>query len=129
MKTRSMYKMPELEEQQDKRENKEENLDLIKKYYEMIPYSNLISKQVYEVSIPYCFWFLLHYCCSHLYTYYCVNLSFKGFLWSPLLISSPHCKAFRWIIHHGGDNLDSMWILLGTWLSFKILKIWKTPRD
>ena len=142
MKTRSMIKIVtdnnnEVEEDnfsehtEESQETKELYMDtsVFQKCYDMIPYNNYVTEQVYTLSLPYVFWFLLHYCSVHLYTSYCVPFSFKGFLWSPLLISSPHCKAFRWIIHYGGDSIDSMWIMLGTWLSFKILQIWKTTKE
>jgi hypothetical protein len=142
MKTRNMIRMEnsleikkeeqEIEEQEieDSEEEYSQDLtiDMFKKYYHMIPYTNYISKQVYTISIPYLFWFILHYCSAHLYTSYCVPLSMSGLLWSPLLISSPHCKAFRWVLHNGGNSLDSMWILIGTWLSFTVLKHWDTNK-
>ena len=102
---------------------------VFQKYYDMIPYNNYITGQIYTISLPYVFWFFLHYCSAHLYTSYCVPYTFNGLLWSSLLISSPHCKAFRWVIHYGGDNIDSMWIMLGTWLSFNILQRWKTTKE
>ena len=76
---------------------------------------------VYNVSSIYLFWIVTHYGASHLYTHVCVPQSTYGFLLSPVLASSPHCKAIRWAINNGGNTIDSMWLVIGTWICSKIL--------
>jgi hypothetical protein len=75
-----------------------------------------LVKHCWKVSGIYLIWTILHYSSSHLYTHFCTPLSISGFFTSPMLISTPHCYGFRWCINHGADALNSMWIVLGTWI-------------
>lgn len=70
----------------------------------------------YNASGLYLFWIFLHYLSANMYTYYCVPTSFQGFIMSPFLVSAPHCRAIRWVVHNGGNTIDSMWTMLATWL-------------
>lgn len=76
---------------------------------------------IYSTSSLYLFWIMLHYFSTQMYVYYCVPRGFYGFLVSPFLVAAPHCRAIRWIIHNGGNMVDNMWIILGTWLCSKII--------
>lgn len=79
--------------------------------------------------IFYALWIVGHYLSAHAYVYYCVPVDFKGFMISPLLTSTPHCKAFRWVIQNGGNNIDNMWVMIGTWLCAKIVTSWKKVKE
>lgn len=87
----------------------------------------MAEKGVYCVQYVYCassiylFWIMLHYCSAQLYVYYCAPRGLYGFLISPFLVAAPHCRAIRWIIHNGGNMVDNMWLILGTWLCSKII--------
>jgi hypothetical protein len=35
---------------------------------------------------------------------------------SPFMAAAPHCQALRWAIYNGGNNIVSMWLILGMWL-------------
>lgn len=76
---------------------------------------------IYTTSSIYLFWIMLHYFSTQMYVYYCAPRGFYGFLISPFLVAAPHCRAIRWIIHNGGNMVDNMWIILGTWLCSKII--------
>jgi hypothetical protein len=76
---------------------------------------------VYSASSIYLFWMMLHYFSAQLYVYYCAPRGFYGFLISPFLVAAPHCRAIRWIIHNGGNMVDNMWLILGTWLCSKVI--------
>ena len=76
---------------------------------------------IYNASSLYLFWIMLHYFSAQLYVYYFAPRGFYGFLISPFLVAAPHCRAIRWIIHNGGNMVDNMWIILGTWLCSKII--------
>jgi|TARA_B100001063_G_C16697930_1_gene520905 hypothetical protein len=65
----------------------------------------------------YVFWIFLHYTSVHLYAHYCNNLSVYGFLLSPLTNATPICKSLNYIIYNGGNNINSMWIIIGSWFS------------
>lgn len=75
-----------------------------------------LIKQVWKVSGIYLIWTILHYSSSHLYTTFCTPFSLSGIISSPFLITTPHCYAFRWCINNGADALNSMWVVLGTWI-------------
>ena len=82
------------------------------KYYLMI---------VYNATIIYFIWIFIHYISIYLYQRFCTPYTIIGILLSPLLISSPHCKALRWAIYTGANTLDSMWALFGIWISSKLI--------
>lgn len=83
--------------------------------------SKFCVQYVYSASSIYLFWILLHYLSSHLYVYYCTPRGVYGIFVSPFLVAAPHCRAIRWIIHNGGNMVDNMWIILGTWICSKML--------
>jgi len=83
--------------------------------------SKFCAKYVYSATSIYFFWILMHYFSAQLYVYYCTPQGFYGFFISPFLVAAPHCRALRWIIHSGGNMVDNMWIILGTWLCSKML--------
>jgi len=92
------------------------------------PYIRQISEKgvyciqyVYSASSIYLFWMMLHYFSAQLYVYYCAPRGLYGFLISPFLVAAPHCRAIRWIIHNGGNMVDNMWLILGTWLCSKVI--------
>ena len=76
---------------------------------------------VYNACFWYILWIIAHYAVAHLYVHQCAPQSFMGFIMSPLLNSSPQCKALRFAMQYGGNLLDHMWIVLGTWICTKIM--------
>jgi hypothetical protein len=71
----------------------------------------------------YVMWISLHYAAAHLYTTYCVPGTILGFLLSPFTAVLPHCEGLRWLIYYGGNSIIAMWIVLGFWLSKKLVPI------
>ena len=88
---------------------------------EMAEKGRYCVQYMYGASSLYLFWIMLHYCSAQMYVYYCAPRGLYGFLISPFLVAAPHCRAIRWIIHNGGNMVDNMWIILGTWLCSKII--------
>ena len=76
---------------------------------------------VFDACSIYLMWVVLHYLASHLYVYFCAPKTLVGFLYSPLIIAAPHCRALRWVIFNGAISIDNMWLVFGTWLCSKIL--------
>ena len=74
-----------------------------------------------KFTVPYFIWILLHFVSSHVYAQYCTPKTVMGYLLSPLTVTTPHCKALRWIIYHGGNTVENMWVLLGIWLCSKLV--------
>ena len=89
--------------------------------WEMAEKGRSCVQYMYGASSLYLFWIMLHYFSTQMYVYYCAPRGFYGFLISPFLVAAPHCRAIRWIIHNGGNMVDNMWIILGTWLCSKII--------
>ena len=75
----------------------------------------------YHASSIYIFWIILHYISAQLYVYYCTPSNIYGLIISPFLVSAPHCKALRWVLHNGGNTIDNMWIVLATWFASKLI--------
>lgn len=73
------------------------------------------------VGCTYIMWIGIHYASSHLYVHFCVPKNLTGFLFSPLLTSSTYCSALRWSINTGADEIQTMWMLMGTFLSYHLL--------
>jgi len=63
---------------------------------------------------------LSHFAAAHLYTYFCVPLSFYGFFISPFMTLSPQCQALRWVVYHGGSTINLMWFMIANLLVQKI---------
>ena len=80
-----------------------------------------VAQDTFRASSMYLVWIVLHYMAGQLYSYYCAPSIFGGFFVSPFLVSAPHCKALRWALYNGGNVIDSMWIVLATWLCSKIM--------
>lgn len=77
-----------------------------------IPYVTL-TKNICGI---YLLWVVVHFVSSHLYIRFCSPSTFTGFLMSPFMAAAPHCQALRWAIYNGGNNIVSMWLILGVWL-------------
>ena len=89
--------------------------------WEMAEKGRSCVQYMYGASSLYLFWIMLHYFSTQMYVYYCAPRGFYGFFISPFLVAAPHCRAILWIIHNGGNMVDNMWIILGTWLCSKII--------
>jgi len=84
-----------------------------------------VVKQIYSICGIYVLWILLHYASVKLYSRYCVPSSLFGILLTPFLVPTPHCKALRWTMQQGGATIDSIWIVMGTWLASKLVVMTK----
>lgn len=63
-----------------------------------------------------------HYSAVHMYRQWCTPMSTLGFLMSPVMISTPHCTALRWIIHNGANAITNSWSLLAGFAIALIVK-------
>jgi hypothetical protein len=43
-----------------------------------------------------------------------------GFIFSPFLVNTPHCKALLWGINNSVINIQNMWLLIGYWFMNRI---------
>lgn len=66
-----------------------------------------------KIALVYVGTILVHYTCVHTYQYACTPSTLQGFVMSPLMASSPHCKGMRWAIYEMGQKIDLMWITIG----------------
>lgn len=69
----------------------------------------------------YMLWMSLHYIASQLYIELCVPKTVYGFLVSPFITSTPQCQSLRWAIYNGASMISNMWLVLGTWITTKLL--------
>ena len=76
---------------------------------------------MWTYSKVYFFWIGIHYISSNLYPYFCADLSMQGFLTSPFIVITPHCKALGWLQKTSTTVIENMWIVLGTWLCSQML--------
>jgi|SaaInlStandDraft_7_1057024.scaffolds.fasta_scaffold98174_1 hypothetical protein len=79
-------------------------------------------KNIWDIIKIYLFWILVHFVSSNLYCYLCTNLSIMGFLISPFIVMSPHCKALMWLTTNSITNINNMWLVFATWLITKLKK-------
>ena len=78
-------------------------------------------KLVKSVAIIYVCWIFMHYIATNLYPIVCAPPTFKGFLMSPFMVTTPPCVAIRWIIDSGATSITTMWTLLGAWCIQRIM--------
>lgn len=116
---------PQVFEINDKDKEKEPRINL---YNLIVNFLKLIGKifvnfiiGTFKISIVYFIWIVMHYTASHMYTKLCVPETWYGFFISPFLTSTPHCQGLRWIVYNGANTINSMWVLIGTWLCSKII--------
>ena len=85
--------------------------------------TRIICKMTYLLSISkvYLVWILIHYATSQCYVKFCTPPNIYGLIMSPLLSSAPHCKAMRWAIYTGANTIESMWVIIGTWICAKMV--------
>tara|TARA_Y100000385_G_scaffold179651_1_gene185572 strand:- start:398 stop:691 length:294 start_codon:yes stop_codon:yes gene_type:complete len=76
---------------------------------------------VFNIGAIYVLWVFIHYLSSLLYHQWCAPASIIGFILSPLLITSPHCKALLWCINTGHEIINIMWVSIGTYGISKLL--------
>jgi hypothetical protein len=87
-----------------------------------------LGRYIYLCTKIYVLWIVLHFVASHLYIYVCVPQTLWGFLISPFMSVTPQCQSLRWIIHNGGNVLNNMWVILGTWIGSLLLGINNEPK-
>ena len=82
--------------------------------------SNIIQF-IWSCSKIYLFWIVIHYISVHAYVYLCTPATIWGFITSPFYVMAPQCIALDWAYLHSRNITYHMWIVLGTWLSVRIL--------
>ena len=85
--------------------------------------------ELINVGGTYGIWILVHYISSHLYVRWCVDWSVMGFIISPFLVNTPHCKVLLWSINTGVTSIQAMWILVGYWFMKYVNPINKNEKN
>ena len=117
----------EEDEEPEERMNNNNNIEPVENVEEAVKQDSIctriICKMNYVLSISkvYLVWILIHYATSQCYVKFCTPPNIYGFIMSPLLSSAPHCKAMRWAIYTGANTIESMWIIIGTWICAKMV--------
>lgn len=73
------------------------------------------------VVLLYAGWMIAHFIASHIYVKLCVPATVIGVLMSPFMAASAQCVGIRWVITTGGNNICTMWSLLGLWVAEKVV--------
>lgn len=115
---RSYSSISQTEEASENEEKK--NTPVIEKK----PNYSYLSKYV-KVGISiygiYLLWIILHFGATQFYVEYCVPKTWFGLLSSPFLTNTPHCQGLRWLIYNGGNQINNMWISIGSWIYIKLI--------
>ena len=107
----------------------DEMMTKLKDFYKVSGLSRILDITL-AVSYIYVAWIVVHYLSSHFYVKWCVPPTFMGFIMAPFLVASPHCTGLRWVITTGGQQIVTMWTVIGTWLlNFAINYTTKTEND
>ena len=70
---------------------------------------------IYSIFGYYLMWVTLHYSAIHFYPIYCAPLTITGFIFSPFMVSAPHCVAMRWLVNEGANVIITMWVAIGAY--------------
>lgn len=89
---------------------------------------NFIGRDILDLVGIYLLWIVLHFIAANLYVELCTPRTLRGLLLSPFVAPMPQCKAFRWLIYNGGNNIEAMWFVLGVMIIKKLLPV-KTKND
>ena len=125
--TSRLLKISTNEEEEEPEERTNNNVDTTENVENVVKQDSIctriICKMNYVLSISkvYLVWILIHYATSQCYVKFCTPPNIYGFIMSPLLSSAPHCKAMRWAIYTGANTIESMWIIIGTWICAKMV--------
>ena len=76
---------------------------------------NMYKTIIRTIAVYLC-WLIVYFASTHLYTHFCTNLSVYGFLTAPFMTQTPHCRAFLWSISNGVTIIDTMWVLIGSFI-------------
>ena len=94
---------------------------MVNKVNVIINYLYKAVTHVFNIGAIYVLWIFIHYLSTLLYHKLCAPESIIGFFFSPLLITSPHCKALLWCINTGHEIINIMWVTIGTYGISKLL--------
>jgi hypothetical protein len=82
-----------------------------------------VINSLFKLTKIYILWIVLHFISSHLYVKLCVQNTITGFLISPFMAVTPQCQALRWVIYNGGNSINAMWIIIGSWALLHLIPI------
>jgi hypothetical protein len=70
---------------------------------------------------------LLHFIAVHAYIKYCVGDKWYHLFHSMFYVSSPYCQGISWAIYYGSRKIQTMWFILGTFLSNRLFSYIFSP--
>ena len=66
-------------------------------------------------------WIFLHYIATHVYYEHCCGNTFYMLIMSVFHVSSPFCQGMSWVIYTGSRQILGIWIIMGTYVSSKLI--------
>jgi hypothetical protein len=70
----------------------------------------------------YVLWILVNFIAAHVYIRHCVGSTALDIAVSVFYVSSPYCQGVSWLIYTGSRQIAYIWMVLGTYLSTKLLQ-------
>jgi Na+/H+ antiporter NhaC len=63
----------------------------------------------------YLFWNTMHWGAIQFYQYFCAPKTIVGYIMSPLMTQTPHCRTAHWFQRTSTDAFNSITTLVVTW--------------
>jgi hypothetical protein len=63
----------------------------------------------------YLFWNTMHWTAIQLYQYFCAPKTLIGYLMTPIMTQTPHCKTLDWVHRTSTNAFNSIATILVTW--------------
>ena len=78
-----------------------------------------ITSSTFTASISamkvYLFWNTMHWGAIQLYHYFCAPKTLIGYLMTPIMSQTPHCKTLDWFHRTSTDAFNSISAIVVTW--------------
>ena len=78
-----------------------------------------VIQLVWDSSKMYLLWTTLHFTSINLYQYFCTNLSWWGFISSPINSQLPHCRGLKWLSDTSLKGLDTFGVIVIAYVGAK----------
>ena len=85
------------------------------------PYARILD--VWSISKFYIMWSVLHLIVVKLYYTHCVPKTTASMIFTPLLISSPHCQGMMWIVNTSSSTVNYMTQATAMWIGYRLINM------
>jgi hypothetical protein len=85
------------------------------------PYARILD--VWNISKFYIMWSVLHIIVVKLYHNQCVPNTTLGMIFTPILMSTPHCRGMMWIINTASTTVYYMTQATAMWMGYRLINM------